>query len=652
MPERLHDHGAQARGGGREHAPDLLQGRLQPLNAEVIAPDDQSVQVVAQLRPFTSDLTERLYPAGTTLAEILDDIQPNAVLRRCAHVSIDGDVVPREILHRVRPKPGHLVNITTVPQLGGGKKNPLRFILQLVVLAASILVPALLPASITGAVIFGAGATAFTVGSAIGAAIFGIGSLLVNAFIPAPTPKLKDLSGTSGRDSPTLAIQGIKNRANPYGVVPRLYGKMRITPYYGAKPFTEIRGKDTYLRILFDLGYGPLKLSDFRIGKTAIDDFQDVKYEYRQGFPDDEPLTLYTRIPEEEGLNILLKFNEWQQRTTEPDADEISIDFSFFRGLAAFDSSGDKQPQTVEFDIEYRTTDTGGGPGPWQSVTKPVAFGVRETKELKRPSVLQPRNDRAQPRHQTTVYRVSLDHISGKIAIVSGSSIIGAEPANPYRNKPICKVTVSSDTSKAYQLVDERDADYVAAGHFVPTLIAGGSGGRKVQMSAGTVNPPDFIVTDNSTAVVRANRAWKVDRGQYDVQVKRLTADASTDNVFNESHWTALRTFTDEAPVTAKGHALFALEIRATDQLNGVVDEFNCIAEAILADYDVPTGEWIDQPTSNVAAAYTDILMGSANRNPVDGSRIYWPEIEAWAAEGREFNAYLDFRQSVFDALR
>ncbi|WP_284736161.1 TipJ family phage tail tip protein, partial [Dongia deserti] len=622
MPERLHDHitqgGADA-GSDGGHLHDLLPGRLH-LDGEVIEPGDGSIQVVAQLRPFKSDLTTRRYPAGTTLAEILDDIQPNAVLRRCAHVSIAGDLVPREILHRVRPKPGHLVNIATVPQLGGGKKNPLRFILQLVVLAASVAIPAL--AGLNAITLFGG----ISLGQVVGAAIFGIGNLLVNAFIPAPTPKLADLNGTSGRDSPTLAIQGIKNRANPYGVVPRLYGKMRITPYYGAKPFTEIRGKDTYLRILFDLGYGPLKLSDFRIGKTAIDDFQDVKYEYRQGFPDDEPLTLYTRIPNEEGLNILLKFNEWQQRTTEPDADEISIDFSFFRGLAAFDSSGDKQPQTVEFDIEYRTTDTGGGAGPWQSVTKPVAFGVRETKELKRPAVLQPRNDRGQPRHQTTVYRVSLDHISGKIAIVSGSSIIGAEPANPYRNKPICKVTVSSDTSKAYQLTDERPADYVAAGHFVPTLIAGGSGGRKVQMSAGTVNPPDFIVTDNSTAVVRANRAWKVDRGQYDVQVKRLTADASTDNVFNESHWTALRTFTDEAPVTANGHALFALEIRATDQLNGVVDEFNCIAEAILADYDVATGEWIDQPTSNVAAAYTDILMGSANRNPVDGSRIYWPE--------------------------
>lgn len=532
--------------------------------------------------------------------------------------------------------------------MGGGGKNPLRFILMLAVVAASFIVPAMLPATLAAQTIFGT----LTVSQAVGAAIFGLGSLLVNAFIPSPAPKMKELNGTSGRDSPSLAIQGIRNTANPYGVVPRLYGKMRITPYFGAKTFTEIRGKDTILRALFDLGTGPLKLSEHRIGQTDLDAYEDVQFEVREGWPDDPPLTLYTRIPNEEGFNIRLLQNEWQQRTTEPDTDEISLDFTFPTGLAAFDTSGDKQPLTVEFDIEFRTTDTGGGPGAWQSATQPVAFGARLTATLTRPQPTQDvgfKNDNTNPKinHTVRVYRVSIDHVTGKIALVSGSSSV----ANPSKNRPVCAVAVSSNTAVAFQLTDQRLDEDVGAGYFAPTLV-----GAKVQIGAGTLTPPGFIVTDNSTATVRRNKAFKVDRGQYDVRVKRITFDSTADTVFHQSFWTALRTFTNEDPIAVKGHALVALEIRATDQLNGIVDQYNCIAESILWDYDLDLGDWIERPTSNPAAAYRHVLMGPENPAPLEGDRLYWPEIEAWSEEcriaGREFNAYIDFRPSVYEMLR
>jgi hypothetical protein len=571
-------------------------------------------------------------------------VQPSWVLRGCAHVSIDGERIDRALLHRVRPKPGRTVTIATVPRFGGGKKNPLRFLLQLAVAAASFIVPALLP--LAGVTLFGGLVSA---SSLVGAAIFGIGSLLVNAFIPAQAPKLKELNGTAGRDSPALAIQGIRNQANPYGVVPRLYGKLRITPYFGAKTFTEIRGKDTWLRCLFDLGHGPLKLSDFRIGQTAIDAFEDVRYEAREGWPDDPPLTLYTRVPEEEPLSIKLATGDWAQRTTEPDADEISIDITFPTGLAAFDTSGDQQPLTVQLDIEYRTRDTGGGPGPWIPVTQPAAFGARLTTTLARPQASQGigKHNEGQSVHTTRTYRVSLDEVTGRIALVSGSATVG----NPSKHKPVARVAVSSNPAVAYQLTDERGAEFTGPGYFAPALV-----GDKVQVGAGTITPPAFTATDNSTAAVRRNKAFKVERGQYDVRVKRVTFESTDPTVFHQSFWTALRSFTDEAPVQAKGHALVALEIRATDQLNGIVDQFNCIAEAILWDYDAQSDSWIERTTSNAAAAYRDILMGSANQRPVGGSRLHWAELEAWAVEsraaGREFNAYLDFRQSAFEALR
>jgi hypothetical protein len=149
-------------------------------DGEIIGPADYSIQVVAQLRPFTSMLTMRRFPAGTTLAEILENLQPIPVLRRCSHVSVAGDQVPRALLHRVRPKPGRLVNITCVPQGGGGRKSPLRFILTLVVLAASVVtagLPALSGAAFGG--LFGAGVTW---GSIAGAGYHGSGPLVTCAF--------------------------------------------------------------------------------------------------------------------------------------------------------------------------------------------------------------------------------------------------------------------------------------------------------------------------------------------------------------------------------------------------------------------------------------------------------------------------------------
>jgi predicted phage tail protein len=552
-------------------------------------------------------------------------------------VRLGGDVVPRELLARVRPKPGTRVYIASVPAMGGGQKNPLRFVLMLAVAAAAFFLPPLLPGATT--VLFGAGASALTLGSVYGAAIFGIGNLLINAFIPATAPKLRDFSASAARDAPTLAIQGIRNRADPYGVVPRVYGKIRVTPKFGAKTFTEIRGKDQWIRTLFDLGPGPLDLSDLRIGRTKLEEYDDVDFEIRQGFEDDDPLTLYTRIPQEKGFQILLAPGNRVQQTSEPDADELSIDLTALQGLTSFDSSGDKLAQTIEFDIEFAPKDS----GQWQSISQPVVFGARLTGTMTRPPSTMLRDV---VRHKTKTYRISLDRISGKIAMVSGNSSV----ANPYRNKPICRVVVSSDESIAPQLADERTAEFTVGDHFHPTRV-----GMKIQVGAGTLVPPDFIMQDNSTSMVRRNVAWKVDRGQYDIAITRLTPDPGTDNVFDDIHWTALRSFTNEAPVAVKGHALVALEIRATDQLNGIVDEFNCIAESILWDFDGQ--EWVERPTANPAAVFRDELMSpSFSRKPVAQHRIYWPEIETWAVEcrnaGREFNHEVTALASRQEQLR
>jgi hypothetical protein len=63
--------------------------------------------------------------------------------------------------------------------------------------------------------------------------------------------------------------------------VPRLYGRHRVFPTLAAHPYTEVEGSDQYFRMLFDVSYGPLLLSDLRIGAVPLAQYEGVDTEIR-----------------------------------------------------------------------------------------------------------------------------------------------------------------------------------------------------------------------------------------------------------------------------------------------------------------------------------------------------------------------------------
>ncbi|MBI3441728.1 MAG: hypothetical protein HY052_08035 [Proteobacteria bacterium] len=145
-----------------------------------------------------------------------------------------------------------------------------------------------------------------------------------------------------------------------------------------------------------------------------------------------------------------------------------------------------------------------------------------------------------------------------------------------------------------------------------------------------------------------------VTRGKYDVRLRRITADSTDDNSFDETAWTALRTIRSVQPVAMRGLAMTALRIKATNQLNGVVDRFNGVAESILPDWN--GSGWIDQATSNPAALFRHVLQGKANAQPLADSRLDLMKLQDWheacSAAGREFNAVIDYNASVREVLQ
>ena len=224
--------------------------------------------LVARPHPFDNrDMVYAETQAGQTLLQMLGEHASQA-----CEVSVGGHAVPRQLWGKVRPKAGQTIHVAVWPQGGGSGGKWLRVIALVVITVLSY-------GAASGA--FAAGgyfAAGSTSAYALAAGISVVGTLAINSLIPPPQPK--GLGSTGGDPFQQLnSITGTSNNANPYGVVPCVVGLMRFFPPHAALPYTEISGDDQYLRMLLDLGYGDLDVTDIKIGETAISSYEDVEYE-------------------------------------------------------------------------------------------------------------------------------------------------------------------------------------------------------------------------------------------------------------------------------------------------------------------------------------------------------------------------------------
>lgn len=519
------------------------------IDGEVLAPADDraTIRVIACPDPFSIARIERQARAGESLAEIVAATLGGRQTRRHAHVFIDDLRIDQKLWRRVRPKPGATVIIRVVPGRGGGGgggKNVLSIVLSVVAVAATFILGPHVGALLAGAAGFGgAGATilglsAATVFAAAGRAIVGIAAMLiVNALAPPPRPRLDSLAGRGA-----FSVTGTQNRANPYGPIPRVYGKRRVFAELGASAYTEVVGKDQYLRLLFDFGYGPLNLSDHRIGTTPINQFENVEMEIRQGYPDDAPITLYTNQIVEDQYSIkITKAGPPQIIETRDAADEITIDIGF-PGLIWHAGNNDNRAVPVEFIVEYRAAGTAGAWLPFDGLTG----------------------------HTITSAMTDQFHRHS----------IRIKPATP---------------------------------------------------------------------------------GRYELRFTRVTIDyPDGGTVRAESYLSVVRTIRYAPPTNVTGHCLVAIRIKASEQLNGVVQTYNVIAEALLPQWD---GAAFGAPalTRDPAWASLDVLRGAANKRPIPDARIDLASFKALAdrnavldqnGEPRYlFDAVFDARTTVLEAV-
>ena len=538
------------------------------MNKELLTSTAPTVRVSAAPHPFKSAVADFQFPAGGTIAEILELAQPDPILRRHAHIFVDDWLIPPRHWNTVRPKAGRLVSIRVVAE--GGGKSPLRILLTIAILVAVVAFSGGLGAAVVGAETFAIAGTTIS-SSVVGSAIISVaGSLLINTIAPIRPPSIGGGS-QNAEQSPSYFLDQARNRARLYSPVPVIFGKHRVVPPLGAQPITEIIGGDTYLRMIVVWGYGPLRVTNIRIGDTPIEEFDDVRIETREGRDNDADITLYPDDIDQQNFSIVLDHaTSWVTRRSAVDADELSIDLSFPRGLASYDDKGKRVINSVYIEMQYRPA----AGGAWRPVTSP---------------------------------NVDID---GNTPIQSGSFA----------------------------------SDFLRAARYTwPRAWTVNSTIGRIRFSGKRTNP------------IRHGIRWLVPgRGQYDVRIRRVSSDETSDRKFSDSVWSALRTITDRPPIDfPKGLAVSAIDIRATGQLSGVVNEVTGTVESEALDWNGTS--WERAYTSNPASMFRLALQHPARRIAALDSEVDLKVLESFhdfcRKNGYSFNYIQDTRRSVWAIL-
>lgn len=348
---------------------------LLPIQDQRSGDEQLSLTVVAS--PFASAHEIRFAEPGSTLAELLELLDLGDGCGATVLVTVDGDPISPTRYEHLIPAEGSLVAFRVIPQGGQKGKGIFAIIIGIgLLLLAAVFLPGIAfgASFLTGVL----GSTA-SLSTAVG---LGIGGLLSIATgiqsILAPAPST-GFSGDIPQSSQSPALTGnLRNGFRPNAVVPERFGRVLAVPEFAAKPYTEIVGTDTFQRLLFSFGIGPLTLTELKIGDTLLAEFSGVETVIHPGWDDDDDLSLF--IEDVDELQVGWVFDPpgdpaWTTRTTELDAHEGSVDVIFPVGLLVFSDGGNLRHVRIAFEIQFRETETAD---PWVDIpaTTPLGPGL------------------------------------------------------------------------------------------------------------------------------------------------------------------------------------------------------------------------------------------------------------------------------------
>jgi hypothetical protein len=571
------------------------------------------IRVVACPHPFREEQVKLTLAPLQSLGEILRQVQPDIAIYP-AHVWMNEDYIPRELWEVTFPAPGCNISIRVLPQGPTARLIGSVFI-AIAAIAAAVILQQYWTIPLLG---MSVGTSAMLVGGLAGLAVGLIGNMALNALIPptvAPQRQMQ-LTGTgtqigssSIQDSPTYSLNGGSNQTNKFGPIPKILGRHKFYPLYGAEVYTEISGDNQYLRLFFVWGIsradGPgIQIESLKIEETPLEQFAGVEVEHRNvrvKRPDgsltdygDEPLTLYTNDIHEEILTVLLEQNSSQVRTTQAGAREASVDVTWPNGLYANDEhTGARFSLSCAVVVQLRRSGTAD---PW-----------------------------------ATVVNLPSD--------VYDQWVIGGAPWDPGEPVPpdyqLTYLTAEVDNGYIDPLTAQAISGYFLTQNTVPNSIT--------------------ATAATSSAVRRSLRFVLPGEGSYDIRLYR-NSRPDTNFCVSTCYWTALRSINATSPWQAPiPCALTVMRIKASNQLSGTVSKFSGIVSGIMPDWDKDTETWPLQITQNPASHYREMLQGLHSMDPYLDEELDLVKIQYFhgycVEQGWKYNKVIDYDVSLDEVL-
>lgn len=647
---------------GGKHFGETLRGYYRYVGESKLGDDApiNGIRVIGRPNPLDATKVNTLIPIGKSLLEIItefcDQMDVPEKLRCGGHAYVRAAYVPFDQWESTYPKFGDTVYFCVFPKGSGSGRMIGMFAVMALAAAATWYVGGTGAIAIGGLQITGLGLGSFA-GAMAGMAVMTLGMLAVNTLFPAPTPSLGGMDGKTGSQMQFLA--GSQNSLRPYKAVPQVLGYVRLTLDYYGKPYTQaVSSTENWLRTAYCAGYGPVEISDVREGDNPLSKYQDMQYEVYGGYASDPGPKLYTKDVDEQALNIKLsKADGWHTYTTPDNTDQISLEFYWPAGLWGQYPSGPANAY-ASCQIQIRQLPTGSFSDIHKVITAQQFLLPTCSPKIHAEYIYNESGNLDPEDFWLTTYGVpkksyaeyeEIDLFQWHVFSVDKNNKIvmrtGVVTDRQY-NEPSARLLALMAQGK-YQwnntqyntripgLGDNEEALYqvcVRGGAIVEARdvrdgvsVVGCNQSyleRTLYIESGTIDRGEadsfrYIYKSHKDAFTRSF-TYNVPRGQHEVRVRQTSGDSSDQStgdgtVMADIVWRVLRSVTAGRPFNPPvPMGRVEIFVRATNQLNGTLDNINALVKSIVKDYDAKSKTWIARASNNPASLFRHVLQGPA----------------------------------------
>ncbi len=426
-----------------------------------------------------------------------------------------------------------------------------------------------------------------------------------------------------------------------------------------------------YLYSIYDFGLGTPQISQLQIGDTPLstDSFEDFNYRFvdplrplvsEDSFDDflESDFKFYTSKRNTTNLAINLFDGDENIQFTDVNPDdvqqEIILDFVCPRGLFGYSSSGITGDRSIQLDIQFALVGTSN----WKpyndisAVDSHQSVGGNDVTDFDQYIYPDFSGDYYITNGYTSgSYNSSSNSVAtfgfksgqNKLLVVDDSRWeVGAKCFNGKTLLGVIQsISILGDGKTELTLdrvlVPNSQASQVfyrgGYGAYGGTASFGGAKGIIKIRSSRHESGAAVITGSKQSSVYGQVRFTPKDIGQFQVRIRRIrTFGTYLAQVGDELTWGALTTSFHSLPINSdKRHVFLELKIKATNQLNGYVQNVSGIATQVVRKYDPITQTWPRSTTNNPAWVFCDLLTGEVNKKAISNTRLDLDSIVEWA---------------------